>query len=106
MSAKLFELASLADAIGAVREEVIRAQMQGQGEELSFQVGPVEMEFEVTLTRSASYGGLKVLVITDDVSDRELGGGTRSDVTTHRVRLTLEPVTHAGADVTISAVGR
>jgi hypothetical protein len=90
MAGELFKSAELADAVSAVREEVIRAQMAGQGEAFSFRVGPVEMEFEVALVREAYGGGrLRVFVITDD--DR--GGAVSRDATAaHRVRLTLEPV--------------
>jgi hypothetical protein len=104
MSGQVYgRVAALAEAIGAVREEVIRAQLAGQGEEFSFQVGPVEMEFEVTLARGDDFrGGLRVLVVTEDAGGQEPKGSKGGDVTTHRVKLTLEPVRLAGEEVAVS----
>jgi len=88
MAEGLYKSAELADAISAVREEVIQAQMAARQEKFSFRVGPVDMEFEVALARDAYGGRLRVLVITDDGR----GSAVSEQAATHRVRLTLEPV--------------
>jgi hypothetical protein len=94
---KLFDTPGLADAIGALREEVIRAQEEAQGSQLSFRVGPVEMEFEVALARASDYrGGLRVLVVTEDSTGGIIAESSKGEVTTHRVRLTLEPFDESG----------
>jgi Trypsin-co-occurring domain 2 len=45
-------LASLADTIAAVRRELSLAQAAGQGQAVQFRAGPVELEFEVAVTRT------------------------------------------------------
>jgi hypothetical protein len=92
MAGQLFKSAELADAIGAVREEVIRAQVLARQEEFSFRVGPVDMEFEVALVRDDFGGRLRVLVITDDDRGAAVSKSSKGEAATHRVRLTLEPV--------------
>jgi hypothetical protein len=43
---------SLADTIAAVRRELGLAQAAGQGQPVQFRAGPVELEFEVAVTRT------------------------------------------------------
>lgn len=86
--AELMGGASLADAVAAVRVELLRAQEEARQGPVSFRLGTVEMEFEVAVTRSATYSGkLSVMVVTDD----DGGKSSDRDRTTHRVKLTLEP---------------
>lgn len=42
-----------ADAVAAVRDELLEAATRGAGHEIAFAVGPVEMEFEVELRADA-----------------------------------------------------
>lgn len=81
------ELPSLADTIAAVRRELISAQTAGQGEPIQFRTGPVEVEFEVVVTRTGSgQAGVQLWVLT-------LGGkGERGHATTQRIKVTLQPV--------------
>jgi len=81
------ELASLADTIAAVRRELGLAQAAGQGQPVQFRTGPVELEFEVAVTRSGGgQAGVQLWVLT-------LGGkGERAHAATHRVKVTLQPV--------------
>lgn len=60
---------------------------QGEGEEVRFALGPVELEFQVEVSNDAGVdGGVKFWVVS-------LGGrGTRSSGQTHTVRLSLSPV--------------
>ena len=46
------EFPSLADTIAAVRRELSSAQTAGQGQPVQFRTGPVELEFEVAVTRT------------------------------------------------------
>ncbi len=45
-------LPSLADTIAAVRRELSLAQAAGQGQPIQFRTGPVELEFDVAVTRT------------------------------------------------------
>lgn len=81
------EFPSLADTIAAVRRELSLAQAAGQGQPVRFQTGPVELEFEVAVTRSGGgEAGVQLWVLT-------LGGKLeRGHGTTQRVKVTLQPV--------------
>ena len=81
------ELPSLADTIAAVRRELSSAQAAGQGQSIQFRTGPVELEFEVAVTRSGGgEAGVQLWVLT-------LGGKLeRGHVTTQRIKVTLQPV--------------
>ena len=46
------EFPSLADTIAAVRRELSSAQTAGQGQPVQFRTGPVELEFDVAVTRT------------------------------------------------------
>ncbi len=81
----------LAEAVNAVREELIRARDLGAGSAMPFEVGPVEMEFEVALTRQgAGNAAVKVWV---------LEAGTSASVANeraHRLKIVLQPQQHTG----------
>ena len=81
------EFPSLADTIAAVRRELTSAQATGQGQPVQFRTGPVELEFDVVVTRSrGGEGGVKIWVLT-------LGGKLeREHATTQRIKVTLQPV--------------
>jgi hypothetical protein len=82
----------LARAIEALRRELVEAVKAGKEQEVRFALGPIELEFQVEVSREAgAEAGVKFYVLA-------LGGkGTRSSATTHTVRLSLSPV--LGADV-------
>jgi hypothetical protein len=77
----------LAGAIEALRGELVAALEASEGEDVRFALGPIELEFQVELSReSAGEAGVKFWVVA-------LGGkGSRSSATTHTVRLSLSPV--------------
>lgn len=81
------KLPSLADTIAAVRRELSAAQAAGQSQSIQFRTGPVELEFEVAVTRSGGgQAGVQLWVLT-------LGGrGEAAKATTQRIKVTLQPV--------------
>jgi Trypsin-co-occurring domain 2 len=90
--------AGLSDAITSIRSELTRAMASGEGEEIRFRLGPVELEFELEARKDAgATAGVKFWVITAAAK------GDVSSGSAHRIRLTLQPVTTEGADVEVAA---
>ena len=86
----------LAAAVGELRQQILLAMAQAQGEELRFRLGPVELELQVQLEASDKIeGGVKAWVLSFGASD------SQSTAETHRVKLTLEPETAAGGDIRV-----
>jgi hypothetical protein len=81
------EFPSLADTIAAVRRELSSAQTAGQEQAVQFRTGPVELEFDVAVTRTrGGQAGVQIWVLT-------LGGKLeREHATTQRIKVTLQPV--------------
>jgi len=77
----------LATAIRVLREQLQDAVRAGEGEELRFALGPVELELQV---EAAHEGGGEAGIKFWLVSIGAKGG--RSSSTTHTVRLSLTPV--------------
>jgi hypothetical protein len=95
-------LASLADTIAAVRRELSLAQAAGQGQAVQFRAGPVELEFEVAVTRTGGgQAGVQLWVLT-------VGGkGELGHATTQRIKVTLQPVNpDTGEDAQITDARR
>ena len=93
---------SLADTIAAVRRELGLAQAAGQGQPVRFRTGPVELEFEVAVTRTGGgEAGVQLWVLT-------LGGKLeRGQSTTQRIKVILQPVDpETGQDARIADPGR
>jgi hypothetical protein len=80
-------LPSLADTIAAVRRELASAQQAGVGQPVQFRTGPVELEFEVAVTRTGGgQAGVQLWVLT-------LGAkGELGHASTQRIKVTLQPV--------------
>jgi hypothetical protein len=80
-------LPSLAETIAAVRRELSLAQAAGKGQAIQFRTGPVELEFEVAVTRTGGgEAGVKLWVLT-------LGAkGELEHAATQRITITLQPV--------------
>lgn len=74
----------LADAVQAVRDELITAAGRSSGQDVVFEVGDIELEFSVELRKEAK-GGLKVKAWVVEAG-ADVGGGTTR---THRVAVTL-----------------
>ncbi len=76
----------LAEAVEAVRSELMRTKELGAGSPMAFEVGPVEMQFTVVLTREGkTNAGVKVWVLEAGAS------GTLTGQRTHQVKITLHP---------------
>jgi hypothetical protein len=87
----------LADAVRAVRDGLMAAAADGDGERIRFEVGPISMEFTVEIRREAgARAGVKAWVLSADADARATRG------TTHRVSFTLTPrdaVTGGGLEI-------
>ena len=83
----------LAEAIGRVRGELAEARREGEGRDLRFRLGEVQLQFEVALTREgAGEAGIKLWVVSV---------GAKGSVTSgrmHMVTVSLVPQVKAGAD--------
>lgn len=91
---------SLAAAIGQVRAELVTAIQEGEDSPVRFRAGPVELEFQVAVSRVGGVdGGVRVSVLSLGAK-RE-----RTSTDTHRVLVTLTPVDAAGHDQLIGSTG-
>ncbi|WP_327287976.1 trypco2 family protein [Streptomyces sp. NBC_01198] len=72
--------------IGQLRAELTRAMVEGQGSELRFALGEVELELMLAVERDAGVNGRVRFWVAE-------GGGEAkvADSATQRIRLTLEP---------------
>ena len=76
----------LAAAIRRVRAELVEARREGEAEDLRFRLGPVELEFQVEVTREGSgEAGIRFYVVSMGAR-----GGV-SSTQTHKVSLSLVP---------------
>lgn len=78
----------LREAIAALRAELSDSITASAGEQLRFEVGEMELEFQVEVERVAEGGGgIRFWVV-------ELGGkASRTSTVTHTVTIPLKPVT-------------
>ncbi|MCQ4214414.1 trypco2 family protein [Streptomyces longispororuber] len=81
-----FEGIELADAVASVRDQLIEAAERGAGRALSFEVGPIDMEFALELRREAKGGGKIKAWVAEAGADVSRATGH-----THRVSFTLTP---------------
>lgn len=76
----------LADAIGALREELVTAIAEGQGAPMRFKLAPIELTLQVAVTKEGQGKiGWKVLGL----------GGSYQSATTQTLTLRLEPLWQA-----------
>ncbi|MDH6116773.1 trypco2 family protein [Kitasatospora sp. GAS204B] len=76
----------LAEAIEAIRRQLVAAAERAAGERFQFEVGPVELEFSVELRRDVTAkGGVKAWVLHADAAAG--AGRTRS----HKITVSLTP---------------
>jgi hypothetical protein len=86
----------LADAIGQLRREIGAAMMSARGEPLQFQLGPVELELQVTVSSKAGVKGEAKWVVVTFGAD---AGTERAG--THTVKLKLTPRVAGGGDILV-----
>jgi Trypsin-co-occurring domain 2 len=90
-------LIGLQEAISSLRAELSAAMEEGEGERLRFRLGPVELEFTMGVTREAgAEGGVKWWVVSFGAK------ASQATTATHRVKLSLLPVTEAGEDAVVA----
>lgn len=76
----------LAEMIAQLRGELAAAMAAAEDEELRFELGPVQLEAEFAVQRSAGADGrIRFWVVEAGAS------GQQTHATTHRVTLSLEP---------------
>jgi hypothetical protein len=90
---------ALADAIAAVRRDLVIAQAEGAREEVRFAVGSVDMEFAVDIRREAGgEASVKVLSLLS------LGGKASTGRTaTTRIKVTLAALTSTGSPLQVGS---
>jgi hypothetical protein len=81
------DMASLSDAIEALRDDLAKAWFDGQDSRVRFKVEPVELTVQVGITKTGEgSAGIKWHILT-------LGGTRRHEsVTTQTLKLRLQPV--------------
>ncbi|KUH39738.1 MULTISPECIES: trypco2 family protein [Streptomyces] len=91
----------LARAVAALRDELLEAAAEGGRHDVAFEVGPIEMEFQVELRQDARVkAGFRAWVVSAD-TDAGVARGR-----THRVHFTLTPRGANGAGpLLIAATG-
>jgi hypothetical protein len=91
------ERIELRQALGALRAELSDSIMAAVDEKLHFEVGTIDLEFQVEVERTAEgSAGVKFWVL-------ELGGkGSRTSTKTHAVTISLKPVSQDGGPVLTS----
>jgi hypothetical protein len=87
----------LADAVAAMRAELLEAAARGAGEDVAFAVGPIVLEFAVELRADAkAKAGFKAWVVSGDAEVGVARGRT------HRVSVSLTPKAVGGGDLLIA----
>ncbi|MEN8444174.1 MAG: trypco2 family protein [Cyanobacteria bacterium J06555_13] len=96
----------IALAIQSLRQELSQALLEGKGQDLKFELGPVELEFQVEVSWEAgAKGSAKGGVSFGIVSLGEAAGeaeAKRLKGRTHTVKLTLNPVAAQGGNVRVT----
>jgi Trypsin-co-occurring domain 2 len=77
---------ALADVVANLRAELAEAMRAGEGEELRFELGPVEVELTVAVDREAKPGAKVKFWVLELGADATLGS-----TSTQRIKLTLDP---------------
>jgi hypothetical protein len=101
--AELSEGIGLADAIAALRDELLRARAAGAGRQIQLPVESMTVELTVTATRSADgRAGFKVPVVQVELG----GGGSRQHGNEQKVTVVFGgPVDRSGRPVTVADAG-
>lgn len=91
----------VSEVVRQLRVQLNQAMADGQDDDIKFELGPIELEFEVAVGRErGADGGLKVGVLS-------LGAkGSRSSGSKNRMKLTLTPQDGQGGPTRISGTER
>lgn len=90
--------AGLADAVKGIRAELDAAMAEGVGNNVQFEVGPVELEFAVDIQKDAKADfGVRVWVLSLAAK-----GGAGQD-STNRIKVVLNPKNEHGKQLKISS---
>jgi hypothetical protein len=84
----------LKETLEALRIELGEAILVSEGKQIRFEVGEIELEFQVVIEKSKEgKGGIKFWVV-------EMGGGvTNKDAITHKIKIPLKPIWKDGKPV-------
>jgi hypothetical protein len=88
----------LGEMIETLRQELQLAQTQGKGQPITFEIGSVELELQMVVSRKKSGDGKIAFWVLS------VGGGLENrGETTHKIKLSLSPVASAtGGRVMVS----
>ncbi|GHC57779.1 trypco2 family protein [Streptomyces cinnamoneus] len=87
---------TVGEAIDHLRSELTAAQARAIDAGVRFELGDITMEFTVELRReNTAKGSVKAWVVSAEA------GGTRAEVTTHRLAFTLRAVDQDGQGIRI-----
>ncbi|WP_407840818.1 trypco2 family protein [Streptomyces sp. DSM 116496] len=78
----------LSEMIRELRAQLTAAAVQGAGEALQFEVGPIEIEANVAVTKEAGGGGKVRFLVVEGGAD-----GKYAKSETQRITVTLQPTT-------------
>jgi hypothetical protein len=83
----------LVELIGQLRAELTEAMVAGDGEELRFELGPVELELTLAVSKEVKPGAKVRFLVVEAGADASVASST-----TQRITLTLDPrrAGHAG----------
>jgi Trypsin-co-occurring domain 2 len=91
------ELIELSTAIADLRKQLIKAQQDGQAEEIEFAINKVEVEIALEAKRTRGGGiSFKVWVLGADGKTEKASGAT------HKVKLEMVPRNKDGSDFRVS----
>ena len=84
----------LKDALEALRLELSEAILVSEGKEIRFEVGDIEMEFQVAIEQSTeAKGGIKFWVV------EMVGGESVKNSTIHKIKIPLKPIWKDGRPI-------
>lgn len=90
----------LSDVVRALRRALAAATTEGEGSEVRFELGPIELEFLVDVRREgAGDAGVRFGVVSFGAK------GTIASGSNHRVKLTLNPKDRSGRSPRVSSLG-
>jgi len=95
------EWVPLAGMIKSLRAEIQEAHRAGAGEEITFHIGPIELDFDIGVTKGGEGDvGIRFWVVS-------LGAkGSYEKVQTQHIKLTLTPQNSDGTDVSVATAGQ